>query len=537
MADKARNKAQDKAGDDLERRDATKLRRVADRILHKNLRLNEVLLDSLPHPAMLIRKDRTILAVNSVARQLGAKVGGLCWQDFGQSEFIPDKDKQYINDHKQIPPGGTFCVFCMADEALDKQFRTGNAEIRAWDKIWDMNWIPLDEETFLHYAIDVTYITKEDEKLRMSELKYRTLAENIPGLVYRMLVRQNGTMLFFNNMLKPMTGFEQSELATGKVCSIAPHIVPEDRDEVASIVKYACNEKEPFEVEYRFEHKDKSIKWFKEIGRPVFGPNDELLFIDGIITDITERKETEKVLQDRREKWRSLAETAPVTIMNVSRDGTIKFINRVLEQHTLEQVIGSRVYDYIPQDQHDRVRKFLERAFETGKPDSLEILAVGPEGPETAWYENHIGPILDQNGKVANVTMIAIDITERKRAEKELREKSAFRKAVIERAAEGICVCHDIEEYPHVAFTVWNERMEDITGYTMDEINRLGWYQTVYPDSQLQQKAIERMERMHKAMTLSQRSGRLPERTGLKGCWLSPPRSSLPKAIRAMSWR
>jgi hypothetical protein len=68
MADKARNKPQDKAGGDLERRDATKRRRVADRILHKNLRLNEVLLDSLPHPAMLIRKDVQVKTISYLSR-------------------------------------------------------------------------------------------------------------------------------------------------------------------------------------------------------------------------------------------------------------------------------------------------------------------------------------------------------------------------------------------------------------------------------------------------------------------------------------
>jgi len=676
MADKARKKAQDKAGGNSERRDTTQLRRVADRILHKNLRLNEILLDSLPHPAMLIRKDRTILAANRIARQLGAKVGEYCWQSFGQSEFIPEKDKQYINDHKQVPPGGTCCVFCQADEALDKQFRTGNAEVKAWDKIWDMHWIPLDEETYLHYGIDVTHISREDEKVRMSELKYRSLAQNIPGLVYRILTKQNNRMLFFNTMLEAMTGFTERELEKSKVCSVEPHILDEDRDKIKEAVRHGCDEKEPFEVEYRFRHKNGDIKWFKEIGRPTFGPGDELLFIDGIITDITERKETEEALeeseekfrnladhspnmifinqkgrvvyandkceelmgytkeefyapdfdfrsliapefrdlveanfdahlhgeeiapfeyelvnkkderiyailttklikyegqdailgtvtnitarkqaeeqlrsseekyrvlfeghaepvtildrdgivlmvnsagarniglsqeesvgksifevlpgmddslhevyqqvidtgisvtredflevpsgrrwfwsvhqpvsdingtrygvqiisyditerkqaeealQDRGEKWRSLAETAPVVIMNVSRDGTIKFINRVLERHTLEQVIGTHVYDHVPQDQHDIMRKSLERVFETGKPDSFENLRGRPGRSGNDMVRKIIsGRSLIRAEKLQNVTMVAINITERKRIEKALKSERDF---------------------------------------------------------------------------------------------------------------
>jgi diguanylate cyclase (GGDEF)-like protein/PAS domain S-box-containing protein len=76
------------------------------------------------------------------------------------------------------------------------------------------------------------------------------------------------------------------------------------------------------------------------------------------------------------------------------------------------------------------------------------------------------------------------------------RDDYAFRSAVIERADEGICVCHETDEYPYVSFTIWNRRMEEITGYTMQEINRLGWYQTMYRDPQVQAKAQDRMKRM-----------------------------------------
>jgi PAS domain S-box-containing protein len=97
-----------------------------------------------------------------------------------------------------------------------------------------------------------------------------------------------------------------------------------------------------------------------------------------------------------------------------------------------------------------------------------------------------------------------------------LRDESAFRKSVIERAAEGICVCHTIEEYPYVRFTVWNERMTEITGYTMDEINRLGWYQTIYPGPQLQQKAVKRMERMRQGDDLVAEEWEITRKDGLK---------------------
>ena len=88
------------------------------------------------------------------------------------------------------------------------------------------------------------------------------------------------------------------------------------------------------------------------------------------------------------------------------------------------------------------------------------------------------------------------EITERKLAEEAFKKESFFRATIIDNGAEGICACHNIPEYPYVRFTVWNNRMKEISGYTMDEINRRGWYQTVYPDPEVQTKAMERMSKM-----------------------------------------
>ena len=83
-----------------------------------------------------------------------------------------------------------------------------------------------------------------------------------------------------------------------------------------------------------------------------------------------------------------------------------------------------------------------------------------------------------------------------------LREDHTFRAAVIEMASEGVCVCHDIPTYPFVKFTVWNQRMFEITGRTMEEINNQGWYQTLYPDPEVQERARERMECMREGDNL-----------------------------------
>jgi PAS domain S-box-containing protein len=80
-----------------------------------------------------------------------------------------------------------------------------------------------------------------------------------------------------------------------------------------------------------------------------------------------------------------------------------------------------------------------------------------------------------------------------RRAEEALKQEAAFRESIIDRAGEGLCVCHRLTYFPFVVFTVWNRRMHQITGYSMEEINRKGWFQTLYRDPEDEHRAKERM--------------------------------------------
>ena len=97
-----------------------------------------------------------------------------------------------------------------------------------------------------------------------------------------------------------------------------------------------------------------------------------------------------------------------------------------------------------------------------------------------------------------------------------LQAESAFLETVVNSAAEGICVCHATEEYPYIKFNVWNYRMTEITGYTMEEINSLGWYQTMYPDPEIQERAKERMKRMREGQNIEREEWVITRKDGEK---------------------
>ncbi len=96
------------------------------------------------------------------------------------------------------------------------------------------------------------------------------------------------------------------------------------------------------------------------------------------------------------------------------------------------------------------------------------------------------------------------DITENVQNKLELIKEKQFVDSIIQYAAEGISVFHQTNQYPYVKFTVWNQQMEKITGYTLKEINALGWYQTILPDdTPTHISGSVRMEQLMKGNNLS----------------------------------
>lgn len=180
--------------------------------------------------------------------------------------------------------------------------------------------------------------------LNEGEKSFRSLAENLPGIVYRVLIEDDNRMKFFNGMVQTMTGYNPEDLKRGDVCSLTPLIIPEDRFYVIKIVKDAIENNIPFEVEYRINDKSGDLKWFFERGRPIRGDKGNPIYIDGVIFDITKRKETEKKLKTYEESLERLNKELEKSLNERTirlRESEKKF--KILFN---ESPIGIELYDY-----------------------------------------------------------------------------------------------------------------------------------------------------------------------------------------------
>jgi PAS domain S-box-containing protein len=230
---------------------------------------------------------------------------------------------------------------------------------------------------------------------------------------------------------------------------------------------------------------------------PLRDPAGRLAGSVHIARDVAERRLAEKALRESESRYRSLVETAQEGLGIVDREENVVFVNQAFADmlgYKPVELVGLNLRGLAGDGEFAKYREETRRRLD-GRSSCYETVLRHKSG-ELRYFSLSASPLVDDSGAFVGTMGLLMDIGDRKRAEEALRKESAFRRTVIERAAEGVCVCHAIEQFPYVEFTVWNDRMTEITGYTMKEINERGWYQTVYPDPEVRQNAVQRMERM-----------------------------------------
>jgi PAS domain S-box-containing protein len=282
-------------------------------------------------------------------------------------------------------------------------------------------------------ARDITNRKKIEEQLKESEERLKLLIEYAPDAIY--INDLNGNFLDGNKQAENITGYKKEELIGKNMVEVgllSENYIPK----AIEMLQKNFDGQRTGPDEFELTRKDGS-KVIAEISTfPV--KRGEKVEVLGIARDITERKKIEEKLRESEEKWRSLVKNAPNIIIIVDRDGKIQFINRTLINASPEEIIGRSVYDFIDPKHHDVVRKTIGQVFQTGEGSSYEISGTGPDGG-TSWYATQVGPI-KRDGQIVSVTLISMDITERKQMEQKLEEYSQDLETILNSIFSGVVI-------------------------------------------------------------------------------------------------
>jgi PAS domain S-box-containing protein len=311
--------------------DITQRKRAAAE-LQRSARLNEMLLDSLPHPAMLIRKDRVVLAANQTAKELGTKVDDYCWRSFAKCKYIPKADRRYVQTHDgDPPPGGTACTFCLANEALSSGQAQHIPELEMSGRTWDVWWIPIDAETYLHYTLDVTERREMERALRASEQKLDQMLQTMAdGMV---MVDPEGTIIYANPAAEEILEVSRDDILKRYYHEREWRQIDEERQpyplDKLPLALSLQERRTVKEMEHGIIAPNGEIKWLSASAAPLIDAHGDVYGAVANFRDITKRKEMEQALRNSEQRYRTLFDYAGDAIFVHDLEGHFLDVNPV----------------------------------------------------------------------------------------------------------------------------------------------------------------------------------------------------------------
>ncbi len=191
---------------------------------------------------------------------------------------------------------------------------------------------------------DITERKKAERALEESERRLSSIIGNMPGFIYRCRNEKNRPMEFISKGIYVYTGYRPEEFMHDRI-NYGNLIHPDDIDRIWNEIQRAVKKRKRFHFEYRLRSRDGGEKWVWEQGTGVFDADGNLIILEGIVVDISERKQMEQALEDSKEKFYKAFHRSPdlITITSLS-DGRIIEVNeacRRIAGYDREEMIGN----------------------------------------------------------------------------------------------------------------------------------------------------------------------------------------------------
>lgn len=163
---------------------------------------------------------------------------------------------------------------------------------------------------------DITDKKVVEEALVESERAYSTMIGNLPGFVYRCANDADYTMEFISDGCIAVTGYAPADLIHNAVVSYNDLVHPDYQQTLWETVQKFLYSGGMFEVEYPIITKSGEIRWVWERGRGIYSQNNQLAFLEGFITDVTDRRRVKDALRQSNNKIRLLTSLTRHDIVN-----------------------------------------------------------------------------------------------------------------------------------------------------------------------------------------------------------------------------
>jgi diguanylate cyclase (GGDEF)-like protein/PAS domain S-box-containing protein len=266
------------------------------------------------------------------------------------------------------------------------------------------------------------------DAMRESEERYRKMVNAVTAYTYTVEICEGQTLSTHHSIgCYAITGYNPEDYKDNPYLWYSM-IYPDDRMIVMTSITDIMKGSPGPPIEHRIVRRDGSLVWVRNTFVPYYDKNGRLIKYDGLIENISERKEAEEALRLSEEKFRTIAETAVDAIITANSKGEIIFWNASAEKifgYTDEEIRGKSLTLLMPERYRYDHEQGLKRLMATGKSKYFgkitEMHGLRKDGSE---FPLELSVAMWKAGEDISFSAIIRDITKRKKLEQEL-EKNA----------------------------------------------------------------------------------------------------------------
>ena len=353
---------------------------------------------------------------------------------------------------------------------------------------------------------DITDRKEAEELVKISELRYRSLFESVPVGLYR--IAPDGKILDVNPALVQILGYpDRKSLLAKNVREL--HSEPKDQNGWQACI---AREGVVYGFEVQLQKFDKTVIWVRTTSRAVRDEYGDIQYVEGILEDITGRRQaeekledmnlalhaaygqlaateielrqkynelfsTEKELRESEGKYREFVELLPEPVFEIDNEGMILFTNPVgfqsfgYGQEDLKR--GVNAFEMLVPQDRERAGKNIRRILNGETLGGLEYTALRKDG-STFPIIIHSSPIIRENRPVG-LRGILFDMTKLKEAEDALEESEMRYRVIFENTGTATILVDESTIISHV-----NSEFEKLSGYSKEEIEGIrSWTELV----------------------------------------------------------
>ncbi len=300
---------------------------------------------------------------------------------------------------------------------------------------------------------DITERKRAEEALKERERMSAIMIQNLPGFVYRCRNDRDWTISYISAGCLEVTGYQPAELIDNRKLTYSDLIVPEYRQTIWEKTQRSVADHSYFEYEYPIRTARGEIKWIWERGRGIFDENDQLLFLEGYVEDITDRKNAVDALQESESRYRrAIAVTGAVPYVDEMTPRRYTFMGEGILELT-----GYTTAEMTPQLWNSLIQKTILLGELAGQtiPEALSTIRSGKvrtwqcdnlircKDGALRWVVDTAIFTYNTEGELTGSIGILQDITERKQSEEILRQSEARFRSVWENSFDGMRLIDD----------------------------------------------------------------------------------------------